>query len=174
MTYEQPHFNQDHPAHNLAYRLCVGAVIFNLKGHVFSGHRVQKDLPADALRWQWPQGGMDKGETPIDAAYREVAEETGITNIELIYEMPGWLSYDLPEDLIGKVLKGKFRGQKQKWFAFKFNGDDDDILLDGHHQIEFENWVWRPIEACADLVVPFKRHVDTDVTNCFKPFGQSQ
>jgi len=171
MTYETPQFEAGHPAHKLAYRLCVGAVIFNAQGKVFSGHRIQKDLPVDAPRWQWPQGGMDKGETPIEAAYREVAEETGITNIELIYEMPGWLSYDLPEALIGKVLKGEFRGQKQKWFAFRYKGIDDDIILDSHHQIEFEHWVWRPIDECADLVVPFKRNVYAQVTDAFKTLG---
>lgn len=159
MSYEAPSYADDHPAQQLAYRPCVGAVIFNRDGLVFSGHRVQKDLPPDAPRWQWPQGGIDDGETPIAAAHREIYEETGIRAISLIYELPGWLTYDLPESLIGKVLKGNYRGQKQKWFAFRFEGADEDVKLDAHPEIEFESWQWRNLSDCIDLVVPFKRHV---------------
>lgn len=167
-NYERPSFDANHPAQALAYRPCVGAVIFNRDGLVFSGHRVQKNLPADAPRWQWPQGGIDDGELPLDAAYREVAEETGIRSVNLLYELPAWLTYDLPENLIGKVLKGRFRGQRQKWFAFRFEGADADIVLDGHDQIEFETWQWRPINECIDLVVPFKRHVYEAVASGFR------
>ncbi len=174
MNFEAPQLSDDHPAHQLAYRPCVGAVIVNQHGEVFSGHRVQGNLPADAPRWQWPQGGIDAHEAPLAAAYREVAEETGITKIKLIYELPYWLTYDLPEDMIGRVLKGRYRGQKQKWFAFQFLGDEDHVDLTSHHQIEFDAWCWRPIDECVDLVVPFKRHVYQSVADGFRPFLTQQ
>jgi putative (di)nucleoside polyphosphate hydrolase len=167
MKYAVPNYAADHPAQKLAYRPCVGIVLFNDAGKVFSGHRKAAGLPDDAPRWQWPQGGMDEGETPIEAAYRELAEETGIRKASLLYEMPGWLTYDLPEDIIGKALKGKFRGQKQKWFAFRFEGSDADICLDGHEQIEFESWAWRSLEDCVDRVIAFKRPVYEAVSNSF-------
>ena len=174
MNYDAPSFSDTHHAQTLSYRPCVGVVIFNAQGLVFSGHRVQKDLPADAPRWQWPQGGIDAGERPIEAAYREVYEETGLQSVRLIYEMPGWLTYDLPEALIGKVLKGEYRGQKQKWFAFQFEGKDSEVRLDLHHQVEFEEWRWRPLDACIDLVVPFKRHVYQAVANCFSKLPEQE
>lgn len=123
------------------------------------GKRVAGDLPADAPRWQLPQGGINDGELPYRAARRELAEETGITQARLLYELSGWLTYDLPEILIGKALKGQYRGQKQKWFAMQFRGIDADINLNTHDQIEFEDWAWMPLDKCASLVVPFKRPV---------------
>lgn len=170
MSYAPPHYDADHPAQLLKYRPCVGALIVNDEGLVFSGHRVKGDLPDDAPRWQWPQGGMDPNETPLAAAYREVEEETGITEITLIYELPYWLTYDLPEELLGRVLKGEYRGQRQKWFAFRFHGDETAINLAGHDQIEFDHWCWRPVNECIDLIVPFKRPVYEAVAQGFAPF----
>lgn len=152
-----PVYPADHPVHQLAWRPCVGIILLNQDNLVFTGRRIADKLPAGAPLWQLPQGGIDKWETPERAAFRELAEETGVTKAEIIYELPDWLSYDLPEVLIGKALKGRFRGQKQKWFAMRLLGDDSDIRLDAHKQIEFDDWAWRPLASCVDLVVDFKR-----------------
>ena len=106
---------------------------FGLNGYV--AKRRPNNLPADAPLWQLPQGGIDAGEAPQIAAFRELAEETGIRSAKLIYELPDWLRYDLPENLIGTALKGRFRGQKQKWFAMQFTASDDEIDLAAHDQI---------------------------------------
>ena len=157
--YDVPHYPPGHPALELSYRPCAGIVLFNEDGHVFCGKRRADKLPADAPLWQLPQGGIDEGENPLDAAFRELAEETGISSAELIYEIPDWLHYDLPEHLIGTALKGKFRGQKQKWFAMRFTGNDADINLAAHSQIEFDDWAWRPLAECVELVIGFKKPI---------------
>lgn len=156
---KRPYFPPNHAAHRLSYRACVGIVLFNREGLVFTGKRSSEKLPADAPPWQFPQGGINDGETPLCAARRELLEETGLRGEKVLYEIPCWLSYDLPEMLIGRALKGKYRGQKQKWFALQFDGTDADVRLDTHEQVEFTEWRWRSLAACVELVVPFKRHI---------------
>ena len=131
------------------------------------------DLPPDAPRWQLPQGGIDAGEVPETAAKRELAEETGVTKAHVIYEMPGWLTYDLPPELIGKALKGRFRGQRQKWFAMQFEGSDEDINILATEYQEFDDWTWRQLAECPDMVVDFKRDIYLSIAAQFAPFVAS-
>lgn len=159
MSYAVPDYPEDHPASKLDWRPCAGIVLVNKDGLVFSGRRRPDKLHADAPLWQLPQGGIDDGETPLRAAFRELAEETGITEATLLHEIPDWLYYDLPEALIGTALKGKFRGQKQKWFLMRFDGADDAIDLAAHSQIEFDAWQWRPLADCVDMVIDFKKPI---------------
>ena len=139
---------------DLPYRPCVGAMVFNQEGNVFVARRI--DTVAEA--WQMPQGGIDKGEDPRDAVLRELEEEIGTDKFEIIEESDDWLIYDLPDELIGKVWKGRYRGQRMKWYALRFTGKDSDIDLDTDHP-EFEDWKWLPLMEVADVIVPFKRGV---------------
>jgi putative (di)nucleoside polyphosphate hydrolase len=138
-------------------------VILNAAGRVFVAKRI--DTVAEA--WQLPQGGIDKGEEPRAACLRELAEEVGTNNADIIAESSDWLSYDLPEDIADKVWKGKYRGQKQKWFCLRFLGEDGDIDLDTHHP-EFEAWQWVAFESLPDLIVPFKRPLYEQVVAEFR------
>lgn len=146
----------------LGYRPCVGAMILNPDGQVWIGRRF--DAPGDAegrgTWWQMPQGGVDDGEDASVAVFREVAEETGIASLELLREIGGPYTYDLPDDLIGKVWGGKYRGQKQRWFALRFTGEASEIdLAPSGHKPEFDAWRWAPASELLDLIVPFKREV---------------
>ncbi len=140
-----------------AYRKGVGAVLFNAEGLVWIGRRVAGDRQEIEHFWQFPQGGIDKGETPEQAVVRELREETGIKQAKIIAGTEEWLCYDLPEPLIGVAWGGGYRGQAQKWFALKFLGNDDEIALDSHGKPEFDAWRWAPFSETVDLIVPFKR-----------------
>jgi putative (di)nucleoside polyphosphate hydrolase len=137
---------------DLPYRPCVGIMLFNQDGKVFVGKRIDQTVEG----WQMPQGGIDKGEEPRQAVLRELQEEVGTDKAEILGEMDDWVTYDLPEHLVGVAFKGKYRGQKQKWFALRFTGADSDIDLT-QHEPEFSDYRWVDIDALPDLIVPFKR-----------------
>jgi len=144
----------------LPYRPCAGVVLINHDGRVFMGNRIETGESA-AFTWQLPQGGIDEGEEPQQGALRETYEETGVhpSKVEIIGTIEDWLIYDLPPDLVGRALKGKFRGQKQRWFALRFLGTDDDIDIAADAHQEFSEWKWVALDEIVDLVVPFKRDI---------------
>jgi putative (di)nucleoside polyphosphate hydrolase len=151
---------------DLPYRPCAGVMLLNRAGEVFVGQRVDTTLEA----WQMPQGGIDPGEDAYTAAIRELGEETGIApgHVELIAEAPDELFYDLPEDMIGKVWKGRWRGQRQRWFLFRFLGEDSDVNIATEHR-EFRAWRWSDPADLPNLIVPFKRALYEDVLAAFRP-----
>jgi putative (di)nucleoside polyphosphate hydrolase len=156
----------------LPYRPNVGAVLFNRAGLVLVARRA--DLPnaeAPAGGWQLPQGGIDDGEDPRQAVLRELAEEIGTDRAEVIGEHDAWLTYDLPPELIGVALKGRFRGQRQRWFALRFIGEDSDIRLDLDPHPEFDAWRWVELAALPDLAVPFKRAIYQVLVESFARFA---
>ena len=160
-------------AADLPYRPCVGIMVLNRAGLVWAGRRIPVDnseYDGSANLWQMPQGGIDKGEEPLPAALRELYEETGMRTVTLLAEAPEWIRYDLPAHLIGIGLKGKYRGQTQRWFAFRFEGDENEIAISpppaGNHA-EFDQWAWKPMHELPDLIVPFKRQVYQQVVSQF-------
>ncbi len=153
--------------HTLPYRHNVGIILVNSAGLVFVGRRTDGN---DG--WQMPQGGIDDGESPCEAACRELWEETGTDKAEIVHESVEWYCYDLPDELIGKVWHGKYRGQKQKWVVMRFTGKDEDIAL-MTEQPEFSDWCWTPPETLPDLVVPFKRALYQAVLHDLLPIIQS-
>ncbi|MGC4024520.1 MAG: RNA pyrophosphohydrolase [Mesorhizobium sp.] len=160
-------------AGELPYRPCVGIMVLNAQGLVWTGHRKvegDSEMTGSSQLWQMPQGGIDKGEEPIEAARREIFEETGMESLTLIAEAPNWINYDLPADRIGITWGGKYRGQTQKWFAFRFEGKEKEIRIDpppGGHKAEFDGWAWKPMASLPGLVVPFKRSVYEEVVAAF-------
>ena len=160
-------------AEDLPYRPCVGTMVLDRRGLVWIGRRIpdeNSEYDGSPLLWQMPQGGIDAGEEPLAAAHRELFEETGMRSVSLIAEAPDWITYDLPAEMIGIGLKGRFRGQRQRWFAFRFEGDEDEISIapppDGHPQ-EFDDWRWAQMGDLPHLIVPFKRAVYEEVVNAF-------
>jgi putative (di)nucleoside polyphosphate hydrolase len=156
----------------LPYRQNVGAVLFNDAGLVFVARRA--DLPnaeGPAGAWQLPQGGIDKGEDPRDAVLRELAEEIGTGRAEIIGVHPDWLTYDLPPHLLGIALKGRFRGQRQRWFALRFTGTDSDIRLDLDPHPEFDAWRWAKLAELPALAVDFKRPIYEVLASSFARFA---
>jgi len=146
------------------YRPCAGVMLLNRHGHVFVGQRLDSVVEA----WQMPQGGIDPGEDALEAAWRELWEETGVRRelAELVAEAPDELFYDLPEDLAGKIWKGKWRGQRQRWFLFRFLGEDGDVNIETAEP-EFRAWRWAEPKDLPDLIVPFKRELYKELLTIF-------
>ncbi|WP_281966936.1 RNA pyrophosphohydrolase [Roseovarius nanhaiticus] len=149
----------------LPYRPCVGVMLANAAGDVFVGQRIDTEAPA----WQMPQGGIDPGEDAKEAALRELVEETGVTPdlVRVEAETEGWVRYDLPPDLAGRMWKGRYRGQEQKWFLMRFHGRDDQVVIATDHP-EFSHWRWLPASELVAHIVPFKRAVYAAVLDEFK------
>lgn len=157
---------------DLPYRPCVGLMVLNRDGLVFIGRRSEGPEHVDETHvWQMPQGGIDDGEDPWPAALRELYEETNIRSVEKIGEIEDWLSYDIPREIVGQAWKGKYRGQKQKWYALRFTGEEDEIDIahpgGGAHKPEFIAWRWERMENLPGLIIPFKRTVYEEVVKRF-------
>ena len=152
---------------DLPYRPCAGMMVFNRDGRVFAGKRIDQTQEA----WQLPQGGIDPGENPRDAALRELKEEIGTSNVAFLREHPQWLTYDLPENLIGVVWEGRYRGQRVKWFALRFLGTDSEINLATSHA-EFSEWKWLEIGDVLALAVPFKRDLYANAIAAFSDLAR--
>ena len=164
------------PYESLPYRPCAGIMVLNAQGLVFVGRRAGGPEHVDRDHvWQMPQGGIDEGEDPYKAALRELYEETNIKSVEKLGEMPGWLTYDIPRDIVGEAWGGKYRGQKQKWYALRFTGQDREINVTapggGHHAPEFIDWRWVAMRDLPELVVPFKRDIYERVVREFARFA---
>lgn len=151
----------------LPYRPCVGVMLVNALGEAFVGQRSDRDQNA----WQMPQGGVEKGEAPDEAALRELEEETGVSRdlVTIVAETRGWVPYDLPYDLVPHIWNGRFRGQEQKWFLMRFEGRDDQVKIETKHQ-EFSQWRWLPVAELVPNIVPFKRAVYEAVVAEFKEY----
>jgi putative (di)nucleoside polyphosphate hydrolase len=152
------------------YRPNVGVVLFNADGRVWLGRRVHTPGP---FNWQFPQGGVDKGEDLLQAAKRELHEETGVASTRYLARTEGWITYDFPEGYKGSKTAKGWRGQKQVWFALRFIGAESEINLFGHQQVEFDDWRWAGIDEAPDLVVPFKRPAYEAVVEAFRRWATS-
>ena len=153
----------------LGYRPCVGVMLVNAVGEAFVGKRIDNK---EGDWWQMPQGGIDKGEDPLRAALRELHEETNITSVSLLAEAPEWIYYDLPDEALGIALKGKYRGQRQRWFELRFLGTDADIRLDLDPHPEFDAWRWAPLAELPGMAVAFKREIYTVLARDFARFAK--
>lgn len=157
---------------DLPYRPNVGAVLFNRQGRIFVARRA--DFPnaeGPAGGWQLPQGGIDEAEDPAVAIFRELGEEIGTDRAEILGEHAEWLQYDLPTELIGKALGGKYRGQRQRWFALRFLGEDSDIRLDLDPHPEFDAWRWDDLANLPSLAVGFKKDIYAVLATSFARFA---
>jgi putative (di)nucleoside polyphosphate hydrolase len=158
----------------LPYRACAGIMVLNADGFVWLGRRIpdaDSEYDGSPKLWQMPQGGIDEGEDAEAAARRELFEETGMRTVRLLAEAPGWITYDLPREIVGIGLKGRYRGQKQKWFAYRLEGPESEIAINpppGGHEPEFDGWAWMPMEDLPELVVPFKRRAYEEVIAAFR------
>jgi putative (di)nucleoside polyphosphate hydrolase len=156
----------------LPYRPCVGIMLLNRDGRVFIGRRSDGPEHVDAAHvWQMPQGGIDPDEDPWQAALRELYEETNVRSVERLGETKDWLTYDIPPEIIGRAWKGKYRGQRQKWYALRFTGKESEIDVahpGGGHEPEFLAWRWERMENLPALIVPFKREVYEQVVGAFR------
>lgn len=152
------------------YRPCVGIVLLNRDGLVWTGKRAADGGADPDHCWQMPQGGIDADEDPLAAARRELYEETSIRSVTLLAEAPQWFSYDYPAELVSTKHTARYKGQTQKWYAFRFEGEETEIDIltppDGH-KAEFCDWRWRPAAGLPELVIPFKRDVYTQVLRAF-------
>ena len=160
------------------YRPNVGIALFNAEGRVLIGHRFRGDGPEiilPGLDWQMPQGGVDEGENLRDAALRELYEETSVRSVARLGEVADWLTYDIPRTVAGRAWKGRYRGQRQKWYAVRFTGRDSEINVaspaGGGHKAEFASWRWEPMKNLPELIVPFKRPVYERVVKEFSPLS---
>ena len=162
------------PFESLPYRPCAGMMVLNRAGLVFIGRRSSGPEHIDATHvWQMPQGGIDRGEDPYNGALRELYEETNISSVEKLGEIAEWLVYDLPREIVGQAWKGKFRGQKQKWYALRFTGPESEINIANPaagHKPEFIDWRWVATSKLPELVVPFKRQTYERVVAEFRTF----
>ena len=152
---------------SLPYRPCVGVMLINDEGLIFAGRRIDSAAPA----WQMPQGGIDAEEKPKAAALRELWEETGVTAdlVEFIGKTHHWITYDLPPELLGKIWGGKYRGQRQKWFLYRYLGTDGQIDIATAHP-EFSRWKWVTADEMIAAIVPFKRAVYEQVVESFRAY----
>jgi len=151
------------------YRPNVGVVLFNAEGLVWIGHREGEEGP---FTWQFPQGGVDPGEDLEAAARRELQEETGVASARLIGRTESWISYDFPPEILNNHKRARgFKGQKQVWFAFRFEGEDSEVDLFAHGEVEFDAWRWAALHEAAELIVPFKRAVYRQVVDAFASFA---
>jgi putative (di)nucleoside polyphosphate hydrolase len=162
---------------DLPYRPCAGVMVLNKDGRAFIGRRTDGPEHVDETHvWQMPQGGIDEGEDAYPAALRELYEETSIKSVEKIGEIKDWLIYDIPRDIVGQAWKGKYRGQKQKWFALRFTGPESEINIaqpgGGEHEPEFVEWRWEKVENLPGLIIPFKRDVYERVVKEFSPLAK--
>lgn len=150
----------------LPYRPNVGIMLINPQGLVFAAQRLDSAVPA----WQMPQGGIDEGEDPRRAALRELQEEIGVPSalVQVVAETPGWLTYDLPHDIVPRMWKGRYRGQKQKWYLMRFLGQDAQIDIEQDHP-EFSEWRWIDANSMIEAIVPFKRDIYRQVVEAFRP-----
>ncbi len=161
---------------SLPYRPCVGICLINRVGLVWIGRRANEGLVehvAPGHEWQMPQGGIDPGEDPFEAAKRELWEETNVRTATLIAEAPDWYTYDIPRSVVGERWRFKWRGQTQKWFAFRFDGDESEIDIDNPPagEREFAEWRWEPLANLPGMIIPFKKPVYDRVAEAFAPYA---